>query len=236
MTVISIFTGERIVNGGCASLDRVHYIVNVMRRKVGDRVRLVNGSGKEFFGIITKITKNLVEVSDIECLREEKAQDFLGLIFSPIHRLDTLIKMATELGITNFMPFRAQHGQVRYNHSKIKKNIVEAIEQSERLDFPALDNQQSLANILDRIDPLASVVLFCEERNSSNPRFPDLHSIADKKVYVIIGPEGGFSKDEISFIKSYSFVIPVSLGKNILKTETAAASIISLVKYFQSGL
>jgi 16S rRNA (uracil1498-N3)-methyltransferase len=234
VTKVSIFTEDEIVPGSSMNLDRVHYLVNVMRLRTGDRVRIVNGRGKEFFGTITKIAKHRVEISNVECSREEEMGNFLGLIFPPLRRLEILVKMATELGVTSFLPFKAQHGQIRYNHGRIKKNIIESIEQSERLDFPDLANQRSLAELLDALDPAESVVLLCEERNPLNSRFPKLDKIRDKKIYAMIGPEGGFSEEEKRFIKSYSSVIPLSLGKTILRAETACASILTRLGYFQS--
>jgi 16S rRNA (uracil1498-N3)-methyltransferase len=234
VAVVSIFLKEEISVGGHVSLDKVHYLARVMRLGVGDRVRLVNGRGREFFGTIVKVTKYLVEVSHIEYGREERTGSFLGLIFPPIGKLEILIKMATELGVTNFLPFKAQYGQVRYSRDRIEKNIIEAVEQSERLDFPKLDNQQKLTTVLGEIDPLGSVILFCEERNPLNLRFPHVNSIRNKKIYAMIGPEGGFSREEIDFTRNHPSVVPVSLGKTVLRTETACASIISLINYFQS--
>ncbi|MDR2778525.1 MAG: 16S rRNA (uracil(1498)-N(3))-methyltransferase [Rickettsiales bacterium] len=232
MAIVSIFTRKELAVGGSVALDRVRYLINVMRRGLGDRIRLVNGSGKEFIGTITKITKHLVEVTSIECSREDRANSFLGLIFPPIGKLEALVKMATELGVTSFLPFRGQHGQVKYNRSRIEKNVIEAVEQSERLDFPEIGDERSLVGVLEEIDPSNDVVLLCRERSEPNSGFFSLEdSIRNKKTYALVGPEGGFSGDEIKLLKNYPFVISLSLGKNILRTETASASIISIINY-----
>lgn len=229
MKPIRIFT-KNSLEQNLIYIDNVRYVVNVMRRTVGDNIILVNGSNREYTGKISKITKNNIEISNIECIREEKNPNFLGLIFSPIQKIDILVKMATELGITDFMPFKAEYCQIKnYNENRIEKNIIEAIEQSERLDFPKIHKLQNLKKVLESIDKNKSIAILCKERSLNKL---NINQLENKKIYIIIGSEGGFSKDEINLIESYDFVKNISLGKNILRTETACASAISIVNYF----
>lgn len=229
MKLIRIFI-KNSLDQNLIYIDNVHYIVNVMRRAIGDNIILVNGSNREYIGKISKITKNNIEISNIKCIREEKNPNFLGLIFSPIQKIDILVKMATELGITDFIPFKAEYCQIKnYNENRIEKNIIEAIEQSERLDFPKIYKLQNLKQVLESIDKNESIAIFCKERSFNKL---STNKLENKKIYIIIGSEGGFSKTEINLIESYSFVKNVSLGKNILRTETACASVISIINYF----
>lgn len=232
MSIIRIFTKQDL-DTKCIGIDCVHYITNVMRRKVGDNVVLINGSKKEYIGSISEISKKLVKISDIKCIRETENSNQIGLIFPMIQKIDIMIKMATELGVTDFICYKAQYSQTKFNFNKIEKNIIEAIEQSERLDFPNIQQKQkNIKEIFNTFTIKDTVVILCEERNKDSVKL-DIKDIKDKKIYIIIGPEGGFSKEEIDNIKNYNFVKTISLNQNILRTETAVANALSIINFIR---
>lgn len=210
--------------------NNVNYIINVMRKKIGDNLILVNGKDGEFIGEITNTTKNSVHVRIIKKTKNFEKQNFIGLIFTPIQKIDLLIKNATEMGVTEFHPFKSQYSQHVKKTDKIEPNVIEAIEQCERLDFPTINEIKHLKNVLDEINESDSIIIFCEER-SNNKLLPTIKSIdKHKKVYTLIGGEGGFSDEEKKLIKSYKNVYPVSLGNRILRAETAATCILSIIQ------
>jgi 16S rRNA (uracil1498-N3)-methyltransferase len=228
--MIRIFENGSLEARHVVKTDRTHYLRNVMRCIAGQKLILINGRDGEFIGEIVKITKQFVEILIVEKTKTFKKSDFLGLIFPPIQKIDLLAKSATELGVSDFFPFRSRFCQTKFKKDKFLLNVIEAVEQSERLDAPTINNEDGLAKVLDKIaaEP-NSTVFFCEERNS------DCHSIKNYefsdggKYYALIGCEGGFSDDEKKLIKGYDNIKSVSLGRNILRTETACSAILSII-------
>lgn len=233
MTLIRLFYKNDLSVGKNIILDNknnINYIVNVMRRKVGDKLIFVNGKDGEFIGVIDGITKNNIIVKIVEKTKDFEKPNFLGLIFSPIQKIDLLVKNATEMGVTDFCPFKSQYSQYVKKIGKIEPNIVEAIEQCERLDFPIIHKEKSLKEVLDEINDNDSVIIFCEER-SHNKLLNTIQNIdKNKKIYALIGGEGGFSEEEKQLIKSYKNVYSVSLGNRILRAETATTCILSIIQ------
>lgn len=231
MTTIRLFCNNDLKENSTIFVDKVNYIVNVMKRKIGDKIIFVNGKDGEFLGRIEKINKKEIEIFVEEKIRNFYKSNFLGLIFSPIQKIDLLVKNATELGTTDFFPFKSQYTQYISKISKIEANIIEAVEQCERLDLPTLHKEDNLKNVLNKIEK-DSIIIFCEERsnNKISQMICDLER--DKKIYVLVGGEGGFSEEEKALIKSYKNVKSVSLGNRILRAENAVSSILSIVQNF----
>jgi 16S rRNA (uracil1498-N3)-methyltransferase len=205
-----------------------------MRVAPGQKILLVNGRSGEFLGKIVSFSKHSAEISIEERVREWTETAFIGLIFSPIRKIDLLAKLATELGTTDYFPFKSEFCQVKFNENRFLSNAIEAVEQSERLDAPKINPINSLKNILDDIKSEESAVFFCEERNQEG--FFDLKSrkFNGRKPYALIGCEGGFSQREKELIRSYDFVEKLDLGKNILRTETACAAALSIINYWRN--
>ncbi len=233
-SVVRVFTKQNL-DVGSVNLDCVHYLTHVMRRKANDNIILVNGLGREYLGKISTINKKFVTISEIICIRTAKNCNQLGLLFPMIQKLDLMLKMATELGTTDFICYKAQYSQVKFNFGKIEKNVVEAIEQCERLDFPNIcQKQKTIDEIFSGFEVKDTVVILCEERSKSNVKL-NIDDLKNKKIYIMVGPEGGFSSEEIEKIKSYSFVKTISLNKNILRTETAVANALAVVNFVREG-
>ncbi|MDR0423749.1 MAG: RNA methyltransferase, partial [Rickettsiales bacterium] len=112
-------------------------------------------------------------------------------------------------------------------YTDIEANIIEGIEQSERLDFPITNKIDKLENIINSID---GTILFCEERTGIN----SLSALKDvtfrDKIYCLVGPEGGFSQNEKEILRKHDKVMSVNLGRLILRTETASISILSIAR------
>ena len=233
--MIRIFEEQALQEGITIISDKVHYLNNVMRSKVGDDLIIVNGKDGEFLGTIQKITKREVGILINKKTKEYKKDRFLGLIFSPIHKIDLLIKNAIELGTTDLIPFKAQYKQEKFKFDKVKANVIEAIEQCERTDFPNIENENTLENILSTIENENGVVLFCEERSTKTINLKNYIFDSNKKYYILVGCEGGFSDNEKRLIKSFSCVTSISLGEHILRAENATSAGISIVKYLMEN-
>jgi 16S rRNA (uracil1498-N3)-methyltransferase len=202
-----------------------HYLRNVLKSALDDKVILINGKDGEFLSTISHLDNKKCTLKVVEKTKNYRKENFLGLIFAPIQKLDVLIKSAVELGVTDFYPIYTKYT----THPKIDRaegNIVEAVEQCERLDFPVLNKIDKLENVLKKVD---GKIFFCEERTGEN----DIKSVkldGDEKIYCLVGPEGGFSEEEKALIKQHKNVVSISLGHLILRAETAVVSVLSIVK------
>ena len=231
MNNIRLFFKESLALNLTAKLDKSqsHYVNKVMRVKVDEVFSLFN-SGGEWEAKILNISKNIVEFNITKELRQKENIKELWLAFSPIksNYLNFMIQKTTELGITKFLPIIFDRTVVRkMNRERIKKVIIEAAEQSNRINVPSIEEPQNLKSFLNNND----VDLIFTDLNSKNKKL-DLKKLTEKPTCIIIGPEGDFSEIEREQILSYKNVQPIKINENILRSETAAISAISIVNYF----
>ena len=208
--------------------DQSHYLSKVMRVKENEVFSLFNKEG-EWEAKILGISKNTVEFKIIKQLRQKEITKELWLAFSPIksNYQNFMLQKATELGVTKFLPIIFDRTVVRkINKDRIEKIVIEASEQSNRINVPTIEEAQDLNGFL--------------KKNSMNLIFTDLNSnikkidkskFTDKPVCIIIGPEGDFSETEREKILSFKGVQPIKINENILRSETAVISAISIVNY-----
>ena len=205
-----------------------HYLTKVMRLKENEVFSLFNKEG-EWEAKILGISKNIVEFKTLKQLRQNENTKELWLAFSPIksNYQNFMIQKATELGITKFLPIIFDRTVVRkINKERLKKIVIEASEQSNRINVPLIESPQTLDSFLkkDIMD------LIFTDLNSDNIKV-DKSKITNKPVCIIIGPEGDFSEAERYKILSFKGVQSVKINENILRSETAVISAISIVNY-----
>jgi 16S rRNA (uracil1498-N3)-methyltransferase len=204
-----------------------HYVSKVMRLKEKEVFSLFNSSG-EWEAKILNITKSIVEFNVTKQLRlKENAKD-LWLAFSPIksNYFNFMIQKATELGVTKFLPVIFERTIVRkINKERLEKVIIEAAEQSNRLTVPLIEEPQKLKNFLNN-----DMDLIFTDLNTTNTKI-DLKKLTSKPTCVIIGPEGDFSEEERAEILKFNGVQPIKINENILRSETAAISALSIINY-----
>ena len=208
--------------------DQSHYLSKVMRVKENEVFSLFNKEG-EWEAKVLGIFKNIVEFKIIKQLRQKEITKELWLAFSPIksNYQNFMLQKATELGVTKFLPIIFDRTVVRkINKDRIEKIVIEASEQSNRINVPTIEEAQDLNGFL--------------KKNSMNLIFTDLNSnikkidkskFTDKPVCIIIGPEGDFSETEREKILSFKGVQPIKINENILRSETAVISAISIINY-----
>ena len=205
-----------------------HYILKVMRLKIGDNISLFNKSG-EWEAKILNISKSIVEFKVTQQLRQKENGKELWLAFSPIksNYFNFMIQKATELGITKFFPIIFERTVVRkINKERLNKILIESSEQSNRLIVPTIEDPKTLNEFLN----LNNFELIFTDLNSKNTKI-DNSKLSDKPICIIIGPEGDFSESERQKILSYKGVQPIKINENILRSETAVISAISIVNY-----
>ena len=205
-----------------------HYLVKVMRVKENEVFSLFNKNG-EWEAKILGISKSIVEFKTIKQLRQKENAKELWLAFSPIksNYQNFMIQKATELGVTKFLPIIFERTIVRkINKERLEKIVIEASEQSNRINVPIIEESQNLNNFLktDSID------LIFTDLNSNNNKI-DKSKLTGRPVCIIIGPEGDFSEAEREKILGFKGVQSIKINENILRSETAVISAISIVNY-----
>ena len=184
---------------------------------------------KCIFYIFSGISKNIVEFKTLKKLRQNENTKELWLAFSPIksNYQNFMIQKATELGVTKFLPIIFDRTVVRkINKERLEKIVIEASEQSNRINVPLIESPQNLDDFLKK----NSMDLIFTDLNSNNIKVDKL-KLTDKPVCIIIGPEGDFSEHERDKILSFKGVQSVKINENILRSETAVISAISIVNY-----
>ena len=205
-----------------------HYLTKVMRVKENEVFSLFNKEG-EWEAKIIRISKSIVEFKTTKQIRQKENTKNLWLAFSPIksNYQNFMIQKATELGVMKFLPIIFDRTVVRkINKERLEKIVIEASEQSNRINVPSIESPQSLDIFLKE----DSMDLIFTDLNSDNKKI-DKSKFTDKPVCIIIGPEGDFSEVEREKILSLKGVQPIKINDNILRSETAAISAISIVNY-----
>lgn len=210
-----IFINEKIESGKSVAVDKdiVHYLRRVMRR---DDCLVFNGGG-EYIAKLSVDNKNLI-IGD-KTGHIDPSND-LTLYFAPIKRLDDLINMATQMGVGTFVPVITNRTVANHiNWTRIKKIMVEASEQSGRNSVPMLMEPIKFED-LDLAGLIVADERFAHGKESINTK------ISGKRL--LIGPEGGFSDSEFEKMDGAG-VVGLSLGKTILRAETATVVAIAKV-------
>ena len=205
-----------------------HYISKVMRIKESEVFSLFNSNG-EWEAKILNISKSLVEFSITKQLRQKEYPKELWLAFSPIksNYFNFMIQKATELGVTKFLPIIFDRTVVRkINKERLEKVIIEAAEQSNRINVPSIEEPKSLKKFLDD----KKMDLIFTDLNSKTNKL-DLKKLTNNPSCIIVGPEGDFSETEREEILSYKGVQAIKINENILRSETAVISSLSIVNY-----
>ena len=204
-----------------------HYVSKVMRLKEKEVFSLFNSSG-EWEAKILNITKSIVEFNVTKQLRHKENTKDLWLAFSPIksNYFNFMIQKATELGVTKFLPIIFERTIVRkINKERLEKVIIEAAEQSNRITVPSIEDPQKLKSFLNN-----DMDLIFTDLNTANTKI-DLTKLTTKPTCVIIGPEGDFSEQEREEILKFNGVQPIKINENILRSETAVISALSIINY-----
>ena len=204
-----------------------HYVSKVMRLKEKEVFSLFNNSG-EWEAKILNITKSIVEFNVTKQLRQKENTIDLWLAFSPIksNYFNFMIQKATELGVTKFLPIIFERTIVRkINKERLEKVIIEAAEQSNRITVPSIEEPQKLKSFLNN-----DMDLIFTDLNTANTKI-DIKKLTTKPTCVIIGPEGDFSEEEREEILKFRGVQPIKINENILRSETAVISALSIINY-----
>lgn len=228
------FSNNRENDGYILSDNDTYHIEKVMRMKLNDKVHVVDNKKtflckiKSFNPVYVQIVEEIFE--DNEC--EKKIIVIQSLVNE--NKMDFILQKGTELGMYALYPYQASNSVVKIN-DKIDKKITrwqtivkEASEQSKRNIIPKVNNIIDI-NELCKMKADLKILLSVNEKTKSVKKVLQSNSLCDT-IIIVVGPEGGFTKDEEDRLIENGF-ISTSLGKRVLRTETAALAFLSMVNY-----
>lgn len=203
------------------SKEHVHYFKNVLRRQDGDNIRLFNTRDGEWLGALQNLAKKSGEAKLLKQTRTQPSTpNKTALFFAPIKksRMDILIEKAVELGVTDLVPILTARTQnTKHKTERTESQIREAAEQCERLTLPTLHAMVNITSL-----PTDQTIHACIERSDEREASPFIADITGTDLAFLVGPEGGFTDDEIRALRAQPNIQPISLGNRIYRAETAS--------------
>ena len=234
------FGGKKCREGQTVELSpaQSEHLARVMRRSEGDLVRIFTESGREFLAEVVNASPKTTRVQIRQRLRAGESSDTsLALAFAPPRgdRSDFLVEKATELGVDHLQPLLTRRVQSNYAKAARKRTdrwrrkAIEAARQSERVSLPHIAEPVTLEKYLE--DAEQEMRLLADLRPDARPLWRTLNETSNRpeSMAILVGPVGGFTRSELKRIEK-SEAIPVSLGRNVLRVETAAVAMVSAVR------
>ena len=205
---------------------QAHYLGTVLRRDAGALVRVFNGVDGEYLARIAAPARRGSTLTVVEKLRDQPPETGPWLLFALLKRdaTDLVVRQAVELGASRILPVITERtNAARVNEDRLRAIVVEAAEQCERLTLPPVDTPARLDAILTRW-PVERRLFAALERHDPPPGLSPSGLSPPGPAALLIGPEGGFTAGEQTWLLRLPFVTPISLGPNVLRAETAAAA------------
>ena len=229
MVKIRLYFQQEIVNLQPLSPSKrqIHYLKNVLRLKNNENINIFNGS--EEWNARIRIDKDKMYLVPNNLTRTDEKDQDIWICFSLIksRNINFLLEKTTEIGVTKFFPIKSKYSEkLKLNYERLEKIIIESVEQSNALQVPAIEPLIKLDELLKKWDEKRTIIL-CNERLKSSKIF-DL-KLKNKKYAIFVGPVGGWSLDDLELFDGKP-VLHVSLGKNILKADTAAIFSLSCLR------
>ena len=229
MIKIRLYFQQEIVNLQplFPSKRQIHYLKNVLRLRNNENINIFNG--REEWDARVRIDKNKMYLVPTSLNRTDEKDQDIWICFSLIksRNINFLLEKTTEIGVTKFIPIKSEYSEkLKLNYERLKKIIIESVEQSNAIQVPTIDPLSKLDKLLEKWDEERTIIL-CNEKLKSSKIF-DL-KLKNKKYAIFVGPVGGWSLDDLKFFDKKP-VSHVSLGKNILKADTAAIFSLSCLR------
>ncbi|MGB5238304.1 MAG: 16S rRNA (uracil(1498)-N(3))-methyltransferase [Flavobacteriaceae bacterium] len=198
------------------------HIIKVLRKKKGDELKVTNGKGRVFTGTVSEASLNCCELAITSHEKTVRPMHRLHLAVAPTKnsdRFEWFLEKATEIGIDEITPIICDHSERKFiKNTRLQKVILSAMKQSLRSYLPRLNEAITFEEFLQQDLPKRRFIAHCQEGEKVDFK---RRLEPDKKILVMVGPEGDFSEAEIEMAKDKGF-IPASLGEYRLRTETAA--------------
>ena len=236
MSTVRLYYPENIIENSTSLLSKehTHYIVNVMRLKRGSKINFFNKGG-EWLSEIVFLDRDRVEIKFLNKIKESFPASNIELAICLVKKnpMEIILQKATELGVSRIIPIISERTEVKdLNLERANKITIEATEQSDQLNPPKISQMIDLKDFINSISK-ETKLFFADINSKYTPSSKDIEGI--KNISILIGPEGDFSPSERELILKKSNVIPFSLSKNILRTDTAVISAISIVNFINNN-
>ena len=218
-----------------------HHIKNVLRLKAGNTIKLFDGTGFVYEATIIKLSANMVQVEvqhKSKAAMNEGVQIIVGQAYLKERKMDDLVRKLCELGVSHWIPFFSQRSIPRPDERKLtarsqrwRRIATEAVKQCRRINALQIGEAQSFEDVLAFGESCDLKLVFWE--NESKPLCVDVASNSEqpiRKILLVLGPEGGFTEQEIQMMVNSGFVV-AGLGPRILKAETATLAACTLVQF-----
>ena len=209
-----------------------NHIQNVYRLNVGHELRIIDGE-YEYFTEIIQISKKEVSVKILEKKEDSYSLNVnidvaMGILKND--KMNLAIQKLTEIGVNRIIPLKTERVVVKINEKKEKWDVVvrEALKQCRGIKFTEITPVKKLAEIdYSKYDK----IIFAYENSGESKSLSEIIEKGDKDILYIIGPEGGITQEEVDFLKN-SKAMEISLGKRILRAETAAIVVCGIIANF----
>ena len=226
-----LYTKEELIVNKTIILDenQTHYIKNVVKYTIGDDICCFDNQNGEFLCQITAINKKTTDLLVKEKLKDYTSCPDIWLLFAPLKKdkTDFVIEKATELGCRKIIPTITKYTITsNVKTSRYIAQSIEAAEQCRRTDIPEITEAINIKELLQNWDNQRTL-FFMDETLESKNFLQTLKENPTEKSAILVGPEGGFSEDELSLLRNLPFCKGATLGPRILRAETAATSALS---------
>ncbi|NMB38044.1 MAG: 16S rRNA (uracil(1498)-N(3))-methyltransferase [Firmicutes bacterium] len=247
MTKTKVFLPTTQIRNGRAIItgDDVHHLRLVLRKQVNDQL-LVAVDGQTYCGIIRQLDSNQIVVELGAKLSECAESPVFVRLYQGMpkgDKLDLIIQKTVELGVNEIVPFFSKHTVVKLTEQKQNRKLIrwqrialEAAKQCKRDEIPQVKMPLNFSEVVKKLEKCSDEhLVIMPYENALEFGLKQLESIKPKQISIIVGPEGGFSADEVEAISALGGKI-IHLGKRILRTETAAIAVITLVQFLWGDL
>ena len=233
LTSERLFIADDLAAGLSVELpqQQAHYLTHVLRLRPGARLLVFNGRHGEWEATLHEIKKRSVVLGIERQTRPQEQGPDIDYLFAPLKRsrLDYMVQKATEMGVRRLRPVITERTIAeRVNTERMAANVIEAAEQCGILRVPEVEPPVSLDSALTGWDT-ARKLIYCDEQETSLDPIETLGRVPSGPIAALIGPEGGFSDGERRRLLAQPFVVPLSLGPRIMRADTAAVAVLTLV-------
>jgi len=230
MAKIRLYIPHALSIGQSVSLneEQSHYLFNVMKVKKGDRINCFDGQSGEYVCEVIDINKKHCCLNII--FHEKPYYDVpdIWLLFAPVKKdnTDFIIQKSVELGVKKIIPVITRYTITdKIKKERFEANAVEAAEQCRRTDIPLISDAVKFDKLFAEWNKNRTLYYMDETLNGLP--VGEIFKSADTPCAILVGPEGGFSEEELRLLRSFSFAKGVKLGNRILRAETAVVAALS---------
>lgn len=242
MTTPRIYFPRLLEPGDEIELDEndSHYLRNVLRLKSGEAVKLFGTAEFEYDSVVVDAAAKPLKIKVVDKVaasRDEALKITLAQSLPKMDKMDLIVQKATELGASAIVPFVSSRSvpvltppKAKQRRERWQKIALEAAKQCRRPDVPEVGPVVAFDEMLEIPAADSFKIIFWEEEGGTTIKCLLKSRPSERNLFIVIGPEGGFSAEEVEHAKGRGFV-SVSLGKQVLKTETAGMTVLSIIQY-----